>query len=312
MTFGIARGAAVDAAGNLQDHVWVEVRRMVPGFPMAVPIYADSAGDTALDNPFMSDTGEFEFYAVGGTYRVHVYKTGWEKTWDDVPVGTAQGSDVDAYASAGFTWAPESATGTPPSTGCIRFDNADVSLAGHIYVSKDTLGNSDVTSWLESLVANDWVLLSTGVGLETGWPIIGVTNNTDWFDIQVTTASYSGPTGPVSFGDSGFVTMAFQKAALSTAGNTVVKTTSGDVTIGNTDGVLILNKGTPEATGVTLPAASGRNGLSLHVADFGGNAGDITFTPHAGDTIMGQSSWIIGSGGFITLRPSTSPAGWYL
>jgi len=76
--------------------------------------------------------------------------------------------------------------------------------------------------------------------------------------------------------------------------------------------VLIINKGAPSATPVTLPAASGRNGLSLHVADFGGNGGDITFTPNGTDTIMGQSSWIIGSGGYITLRPSTSPAGWYL
>lgn len=94
MTFGIARGVAQDAAGNVQTNVWIEVRRMAPGHPLAVPIYADADGATGQDNPFFSSSGEFAFYAVGGLYRVRVYRAGFDKTWDNVPVGTAQAADV--------------------------------------------------------------------------------------------------------------------------------------------------------------------------------------------------------------------------
>jgi hypothetical protein len=317
MAFGNARGIAVDSAGNVQTGVTIEVRRMVTGFPLAIPIYADSAGDTALDNPFFSADGEFQFYAVGGSYRVTVTKAGFTKQWDDVQVGSAQSIDVDHYAEAGFTWAPESATTTPPTAGCIRFDNADVSLAQHVYVSKDTLGAADATAWLTSLAIADWLLLSTGVGIEVGWPVVGITNHTSWFDIEVDDGAYAGPVGPLPFGDSGFVVVAQQRAGRTT-GTTVVKTSAGGVTIGSTDAVLLLNKAAPSSTAVTLPAVATRNGLSLKFADIGGNAGDITFTPDGTEKIMGLSSMIAvsnGQGAGLAasgeIFPSTDIGGWY-
>jgi hypothetical protein len=216
MTFGNTRGSATDDEGNLLDHVWVEVRRMVPDFPLATPIYADAAGDTALDNPFMSETGEFVVYAVGGSYRITVYRDSYSKTWDDVPIGSAAAADVDHYAQAGFTWAPESATTTPPSTGCVRFDTADLTLAGHAYVDATTLGNSDATEWLSDFAVNDWFMFSTGVGVEAAWRLSAVSHVTgtgvDYFDFTLTTSSFSGPASPYGIGDSGFINVSKQKA----------------------------------------------------------------------------------------------------
>lgn len=205
MTFGISRGVAQDAAGNVQTGVTVEVRRMAPGFPLQPQIYADAEGDVGLSNPFFSASGEFEFYCVGGTYRVTVTKPGFSKQWDDVPVGTAQAADVDAYATAGFTWAPESATSEPPTAGCIRANNADWTLADHVYVNKTTLGGSAVAAWLQALSAGDDLYLATGVGVELGWTVVSVTNQANHIDIRV--SAYVGPAGPLSLGDSGFVTL---------------------------------------------------------------------------------------------------------
>jgi hypothetical protein len=270
MTFGISRGLAVDNAGNVQTNIYVEVRRVAPGYPLAAPIYVDAAGVSTLSNPFYSASGEFEFYAVGGAYRVRVYNAaGYDKTWDNVPVGTAQAIDVDRYAQAGFTWAPESATGTPPTSGCIRFNNADVSAATHVYLSKNTLGNSDVTKWLTAFQVGHWMLLSTGVGTEVGWPITAITNNTSWFDFTIDAANYAGPTGPISFGDSGFVSVSQQRPGQNgTNGSsalTVVRvaptlnvTIASGLTSGNVrDGVTIANGDLVLLTGQTAPAENG-------------------------------------------------------
>ena len=95
--------------------------------------------------------------------------------------------------------------------------------------------------------------------------------------------------------------------------------TSGSVTIGVSDGLLLLNKGSPGATVVTLPPVSYRNNLALKFADIGGNAGDVTFTPNGSEKIMGLSSMTAVSNGqgagmaaSGTLYPSTDINGWYL
>lgn len=96
----------------------------------------------------------------------------------------------------------------------------------------------------------------------------------------------------------------------------VVKTTAGPFTI--TDEVwFVLNKAVPGATSIVLPAVSTRmaSGL-LWIVDWAGNAGDITFTPNGAETIMGLSSWVVGStggfglGGKICLKPVVALSGW--
>lgn len=94
----------------------------------------------------------------------------------------------------------------------------------------------------------------------------------------------------------------------------VIKTTAGPFTITD-ETYIVLNKGAPSATTINLPLASARSGQSLRVLDWAGNAGDITISPHVGDTIEAQSSWIISSGGAglggkITLYPVPDLNGW--
>lgn len=96
----------------------------------------------------------------------------------------------------------------------------------------------------------------------------------------------------------------------------VVKTTAGPFTI--TDEVwLVLNKSIASATSIVLPAVSTRMASGfLWVIDWAGNAGDITFTPNGAETIMGLSSWVVGSsggaglGGKICLKPVVALSGW--
>ena|SRR5882672_515405 len=88
-----------------------------------------------------------------------------------------------------------------------------------------------------------------------------------------------------------------------------IKTTAGPFVVTN-ELMYILNKAAPSITAITLPAVATRNQQWLMIVDWGGNAGDITLTPAGGQTIQGQATWIIGSGGKIILVPSTSLSGW--
>jgi hypothetical protein len=105
-----------------------------------------------------------------------------------------------------------------------------------VYLSKDTLGGSDATPWLTSLSAGDWVLISTGVGIEIGWRVVSIANHTSWFDIAVNAGSYSGPAGPLSLGDSGFVTVSQERSP--GAASTVGVTPAGGISSTNVQAAL--------------------------------------------------------------------------
>jgi hypothetical protein len=92
----------------------------------------------------------------------------------------------------------------------------------------------------------------------------------------------------------------------------IEKTDAGDVNVGPYDGIILVNKDTPEATTIDMPAASSKIG-SVKIVDFAGNAGtyNITITPDGSDTINGQSQWVIsGDGASVVLDPV--PGGWAL
>ena len=275
MAFARYERPITDAAGNIVLSAYVEVRREVPGFPLAVPLYADFDGETTMDNPFHVTDGLATFHAVGGWYRLRVYAPGYERVYRHVPLGTAQAADIDAYAQAGFTWAPESATTTPPATGAIRFDHADVSQAAHAYLDKTTLGGSEASPWLARLVAGGTILMSTGVGIEVAWLIDSVTEESSYIDFALDTASYAGPAGPLSFGDSGFVTVSREGA-----GDKGDKGDTGDTGPAGTgdrfDLALYVN-GKPRpgetvlrhvfsGTGITFPAGAASSAASADVA----------------------------------------------
>lgn len=62
-----------DAAGNVVSGAHVEVRREVPGQPLAA-LKSDRDGVTPLGNPFDVDSKGFkEFYVAGGAYQIRVY-----------------------------------------------------------------------------------------------------------------------------------------------------------------------------------------------------------------------------------------------
>lgn len=206
MAFARYERTLVDDAGNVILNASVTVRREAPGFPLAIPLYEDFDGASGQSNPISVTDGTLAFHVVGGFYRIEIVASGYSKTLRYVAIGTAQGADVDAYATAGFTWAPESTTTAPPTTGCIRFNNADVTAATHVYISHDTLGGSDAETWLTGMQAGEELLISTGVGIEIAWTIANRSNQTGYVDFTV--SGYVGPAGPLALGDSGFVTVA--------------------------------------------------------------------------------------------------------
>lgn len=62
-----------DAAGNGVAGAHIEVRREIPGQPLAA-LYSDRAGTAALGNPFDADSaGAFYFHVAGGAYQIRVY-----------------------------------------------------------------------------------------------------------------------------------------------------------------------------------------------------------------------------------------------
>jgi len=101
-------------------------------------------------------------------------------------------------------------------------------------------------------------------------------------------------------------------------GNTILVTTAGPVSVGSGDGVVLINKGSPSATAISLPATSGRQGLPVQIVDWAGNGGAVTVTPDGGETIMGLSQLTLVSNGqgpgiaaSITLYPTAALNGWY-
>jgi hypothetical protein len=96
--------------------------------------------------------------------------------------------------------------------------------------------------------------------------------------------------------------------------------TSNAINVTPTDTLIVLNKPAPAATVINLPTAVSRSNLPLMIADFAGNAGDITIQPAVGESIMGlaaNTAWIVtssggpGLGGSIMLAPVTG-IGWVI
>lgn len=73
MTLAVHHIQVQDSAGNVVPGAHVEVRREVPGQPLAA-LKSDRDGVTPLSNPFDVDSvGYGEFYVAGGSYQVRVY-----------------------------------------------------------------------------------------------------------------------------------------------------------------------------------------------------------------------------------------------
>lgn len=90
--------------------------------------------------------------------------------------------------------------------------------------------------------------------------------------------------------------------------------TGGTVTVSSADQVIILRS--TSATPIVLCAVALRNAQPLQVYDWSGTSGDMTFTPNGTETIMGLTTWIVGSGGVpgsggsLYLIPLSTMSGW--
>jgi hypothetical protein len=88
---------AQDNAGNVVAGASVEVRREIPGAPLA-SIYSDRAGTTPMANPTTTDSnGGAGWFCVGGYYKITV-TNGMDASPPRryVGIGLAQGTDAPA------------------------------------------------------------------------------------------------------------------------------------------------------------------------------------------------------------------------
>jgi hypothetical protein len=126
MSLAKYNGVVQDAEGNGVAGAHIEVRREVPGQPLAA-LKSVRAGTTGQDNPFDADAyGRFSFFAIGGAYQIRAY-TGpsgaptFEVFLNYVAVGLAQETDATAE---GLVEREVTAAGTVTVTN----DDADVIL----------------------------------------------------------------------------------------------------------------------------------------------------------------------------------------
>ena len=103
------------------------------------------------------------------------------------------------------------------------------------------------------------------------------------------------------------------------SGGAVIGTAVGPYAVAAGDTALVLNKPAPSATIVNLPSVVARAGLPWALADYAGNAGDITINANGGELIMGLGSAVLGSAGpgvgtaaAIVLIPSVALGGWFI
>lgn len=91
--------AVLDDDGTVVDGASIEVRREIPGAPLAA-LKSDRAGTVAMANPFTAaDGSDAGFYVAGGFYKITATKAGFSKTWRYEPAGLAQGADeMDSLA----------------------------------------------------------------------------------------------------------------------------------------------------------------------------------------------------------------------
>lgn len=92
-------------------------------------------------------------------------------------------------------------------------------------------------------------------------------------------------------------------ASLISAGQTYQVITTGDCTVLDTDGLIIINKTVGAATAVTLPASALKIG-KVKIVDFKGDAGtnNITVTPNGAETFNGAAAtWVISGDGASTV-----------
>jgi len=97
-----------------------------------------------------------------------------------------------------------------------------------------------------------------------------------------------------------------------------VSVSGASATITAMENAVAIQRAAPTATGITLPPVTSQDGIPISISDWSTSITEhvITFTPDGTETIMGAATFQIVSTpsqrAGITLRPSTSLAGWYI
>ncbi|MBR1230199.1 hypothetical protein JQ600_35480 [Bradyrhizobium sp. AUGA SZCCT0176] len=119
MSLAVYNRTVQDSGGNVVPSAHIEVRREVPGQPLAT-IYSDRDGTSVLSNPFDAEAdGSFSLFAVGGAYRIRAYLG---------PSGTPTFEAILRYEAIGLSAETDSAADRSKRT---------VTAAGAVTVASD-------------------------------------------------------------------------------------------------------------------------------------------------------------------------------
>lgn len=293
-----------DAAGDIVLAGQCEVRREdVAGTPLAV-LYSDRDGTTPLGNPFSFADGLPAFHAAGGSYKVRVYGTGFDDTYRYQGVGTGSEVDTDSLLIPGFLFEFETALTEPPTTGCIRANNSDLSLANRLYVSKLTIAGVNVASVIAAMATKTILLTSTDRGVQTQYYVNSVTDDTTHYELAV--SSHVGGTA-IAAGRVGLQLQGAQGAP--GASGAVIGTEAVFTTASNAIGTaeagktLIANRATAIAFNLDPAATLGGTWMAV-IKNIG--VGSLTIDPNGAELIDGASTYVMlpGESALVTCNGS--------
>lgn len=288
----------IDDEGNLVTNVYCRVEREVTGNPLAA-IYSDRDGTTPLANPFLAADGVPAFHAIGGAYKIRVYKTGYDKTWRYQALGTGAELDADSLLIPGYLFEFEAGTTAPPTAGCVRANNADLSLATRLYVSQTNVAGADLGTLLAALASQRVLLTSAAAGEQASWSVGLSTDQGDYYELVL--SSHSGATS-LDAGRCGVQPVGAAGADGANGvfnGQSVTLTNASETLVAGYNGKnVLLNR----ASAMTLTAtAAATLGAGYMVVLSNINTGTVTFDPDGAETVDGASTVSIPAGMSLVL-----------
>lgn len=157
------------------------------------------------------------------------------------------------------------------------------------------------------------VLLARGISVWTNSTayIVGnlVFDSNDRLVYECLVAHTSAAT-PTTFSQDRVANPSFWSAFTFASADAIINVETGNSLVVTTETYVVFNKAVAAASTITLPSVNTRAGAPLIVVDWAQNAGDIVFTPAGGESIMGASTYRMGSGEQIKLTPSEDLLGW--
>lgn len=189
-----------DESGNIVPGASVEVRREIPGAPLA-SLYSDRDGTILIGNPVAADDeGFISFHVIGGSYKIRAYLGAFERIWRYVGIGTNSEQDFGTVFSSKGAWSAvvtyakgdvvSSVSGgdpyafvsnedanlnhAPPFTGSVGTSDTHWTVLGLIEApgSPGTPGSSDVVGTsLSNVAIGTGTKIFTVVEADRGWGV---------------------------------------------------------------------------------------------------------------------------------------------